>query len=220
MFLNRISQQWYSSAVRDSPLSFNLVATRSSSVPGDAAMPQDEVQCGVALQATARGIWLYPYLFRLVCANGAIMAEGLESRSLSEVVHELEPDQAVNAIRQGIEACCAQEVFNDIMRKVRTSADVETDDTFVMLSYLEPEYGHDHFDLIAEVLDRFEGEADQSRYGFANAITSVARDTPDPDLRWDLEEFGGAIATGKHPRLPTVGERRGVAEPRRLLPIG
>jgi hypothetical protein len=178
--------------------------------------PQDKVQCGVALQATTRGIWLHPYLFRLVCANGAIVADGLESRSLSEVVHELEPDQAVVAIRKGVEACCAPEVFTDIMRQVRTFADELTDEAFLMLEYLQPEFGHDHFDLIVEVLDRFEDDADRSRYGFANAITSVARDTPDPDLRWDLEEFGGAVATGKYPRPPKVGGRR-AGEPRRRI---
>jgi hypothetical protein len=37
-----------------------------------------------------------------------------------------------------------------------------------------------------------------------NAVTSVARDTRDPELRWRLEEFGGgipALARDPSPRL-------------------
>jgi hypothetical protein len=42
----------------------------------------DRVQGGVALKMTKEEAWLYPYVFRLVCRNGAIMAQTLESRSL------------------------------------------------------------------------------------------------------------------------------------------
>jgi hypothetical protein len=34
-----------------------------------------------------------------------------------------------------------------------------------------------------------------------NAVTSVARDTRDPETRWRLEELGGAIAA-RLPRAP------------------
>jgi len=32
-----------------------------------------------------------------------------------------------------------------------------------------------------------------------NSVTSLARDTRDPDLRWNLEEFGGEIAANPNP---------------------
>jgi hypothetical protein len=54
--------------------------------------------------------------------------------------------------------------------------------------------------LIPEIMDRFHAEDDRSAFGMMNAVTSLARDTDDPELRWRLEELGGAIAAG---RLPT-----------------
>ena len=47
----------------------------------------------------------------------------------------------------------------------------------------------------AEVIaERFNAGSDRSRYGLMNAITSVARDSDDPELRWNLEKFGGDVA--------------------------
>src|SRR5438876_2266979 len=59
-----------------------------------------------------------------------------------------------------------------------------------MLSRL-PERGDSR--LLRTILARFFEGDDRSRFGLMNAVTSVARDTPDPDLRWRLEEFGGGI---------------------------
>jgi hypothetical protein len=41
--------------------------------------------------------------------------------------------------------------------------------------------------------ERFGQEGDPTMYGLVNAVTSVARDTSDPDLRWKLEEAGGLL---------------------------
>src|SRR5271154_3563784 len=40
--------------------------------------PGDNVQGGVAMKGTEEGVWLHPYVFRLVCRNGAIRAEAVE----------------------------------------------------------------------------------------------------------------------------------------------
>jgi hypothetical protein len=42
---------------------------------------------------------------------------------------------------------------------------------------------------------------DRSAFGLINAVTAVARDTRDPELRWRLEEFGGGVpALARDPR--------------------
>src|SRR5690349_928673 len=43
---------------------------------------RDKVQSGVALRATDTAAWVYPYTFRLVCKNGAIMAHAAEGRQI------------------------------------------------------------------------------------------------------------------------------------------
>jgi hypothetical protein len=46
------------------------------------------------------------------------------------------------------------------------------------------------------VLSQYRKEGDRSRFGLAQAITAVARDVRDPELKWDLEKLGGAVALG------------------------
>jgi hypothetical protein len=180
---------------------------------------EDRIQYGVALKSNAMGLWVYPYLFRLVCWNGAIVAQLLQSRSLDEL-HFLKSERALYAIREAIQACCAPEIFMDTMRGVRASA-FEEIDFAEWLSFVSG-----HVRLVrnserhaSEIFGRFEGDEEPTRYGLANAVTSVARDTRNPHLRWDLEELGGAILVGTVPRLPVGGERR-ILRSRELEQVG
>ena len=50
-----------------------------------------------------------------------------------------------------------------------------------------------HPALIARIYDRFTQSGDLTSFGLMNALTSVARDEPDPEQRWRLEELGGAV---------------------------
>jgi hypothetical protein len=84
--------------------------TRSILPDVEEVRPGDRVQGGVALKATGSGVWLYPYLFRKVCANGAIFAETRGACSLGDL-QEQEPETALQCIREGIAACCVPEVF-------------------------------------------------------------------------------------------------------------
>ncbi len=63
--------------------------------------------------------------------------------------------------------------------------------------------------MIGQFLRRFRSQPDRTRFGLVNAITSLARDTRDPESRWRLEELGGAIAAGvpgAPPSLDAVAE--------------
>jgi len=53
-----------------------------------------------------------------------------------------------------------------------------------------------HGNLMTGVLSQYRKEGDRSRFGLAQAITAVARDVQDPELKWDLEKLGGAVALG------------------------
>ena len=64
--------------------------------------------------------------------------------------------------------------------------------------------------LMGEIMGRFFGAGDRSRFGLMNAVTSLARDTADPELRWDLEELGGgvpALIRGPQPEAPAAARR-------------
>jgi hypothetical protein len=47
--------------------------------------------------------------------------------------------------------------------------------------------------VLPQILERFRSER-PSAFALMNAVTSVARDTRDPETRWRLEELGGGIA--------------------------
>jgi hypothetical protein len=156
--------------------------------------PGDKVQGGIALKASEAGVWLYPYIFRLVCTNGAIAAQTLESQSIEEL-DMCEPDIVIQLVREGIEACTA-EAFSRNVAKMRASTNVEADLALNLLSLMSRFPAPRNVELMQQVMDRFTHDGDKSRFGLANAITSLARDTRAPALRWDLEEFGGGIAMG------------------------
>jgi hypothetical protein len=184
----------------------------------------DKVQGGVALKAMDEGVWLYPYLFRLICKNGAIMAQALESRFLADL-HQQDPDEAVRSVREGIGACCAPEVFIDIVGKVRSTCHTQANRALNMMpllnslprgpnsaylsTLLSQVFGGAELprqpprqNVVSQIMDRFFRDGDRSQFGLANAVTATARDTKDPELRWKLEEFGGGLAIGRVPKPP------------------
>jgi len=159
--------------------------------------PGDRVNGGVALKAKEDQVWLHPYTFRQVCRNGAIAAHTLGTESLLGLA-DLEPAAALQSIRSAIGDCCRVEVFNAAVRQMRTAAEIEADLALAMLPIVDRLQGLGP-QIFTQILSRFFEGGDQSQFGLMQAVTSVARDTADPDQRWDLEELGGAIAANLTP---------------------
>ncbi len=161
-------------------------------------LPRDRVKGGVALKSSEYGVSLHPYTFRLVCRNGAIVAEALETQHLENLeIHT--PDIALEMIQETVQTCCNREVFANLVKRMRAAAKVPSSASTLMSMVLSHPVVH----LIPQIMAEFFRERDQTMYGLAQAITAVARETPDPELRWELEELGGAVATGNLPRKPT-----------------
>jgi len=164
----------------------------------------DKLQAGVALRATEREVWVHPYVFRQVCRNGAIVAHALQTRHLRADDHATR-EEADAAICEAVRVCCDDEAFMEASGDMNAARDKVADITLNLLpvlSRLRPELGTQIFKMIVERF--FDGE-DASRYGLMNAVTSVARDTADPDVRWNLEELGGGIPVGRPP-APELGD--------------
>jgi hypothetical protein len=166
----------------------------------------DQVQAGVALRALGPEICLHPYVFRLVCRNGAIMAQAMQARHLCEL-HLHNSDEAESLIREAIQGCCVPEAFTNASQQMRSALQLQASND---LNWLVHSLSHLPQDasapILRQIVDRFFREADRSRFGLMNAITSVARDTHDPALRWDLEELGGGIPAGivRGPKKPAT----------------
>jgi hypothetical protein len=160
----------------------------------------DRLQGGVALRATEHDVWVHPYVFRQICSNGAIMAHAIQTCHI-ECQDFTTTEEAAGAVRAAIRDCCAQEAFSASMAEIRSATEVEADLAINLL----PMYGRLRSEMgarvLQEVMDRFARDTDRSRFGLMNAVTSLARDTADPEVRWRLEELGGGIPAGRMPVL-------------------
>lgn len=175
---------------------------------GDVAA-KDRLQSGVAMKACDGDVWIHPYVFRLVCRNGAITAQTLASRHVTSLF-EFEPDEAVAEVREAVGVCCDAEIFTNSLQQIRTSRETEADLAINLLPFLARMPGGGT-GIMSTIMKRFFGTADRSHFGLMNAVTSVARDTKDPELRWNLEELGGGIpiaAPARVPKMPAQRARR------------
>ncbi len=153
---------------------------------------RDKVQGGVALRVGGTAACVYPYVFRIVCQNGAIMAHAAEGREIPNL-DRVPAFEAVRLVREAVESCCHSNAFASAAEQMRTAAQHPVDAILNMMPFLSrmaslsPELGQ-------QIFRRFFQDNDRTRYGLMNAVTSVARDTRDHVTRWRLEELGGQIA--------------------------
>jgi hypothetical protein len=160
----------------------------------------DNVQGGVALRASATEVWVHPYVFRLVCRNGAIMAHAIQTRHV-EAGDFATPEEAAGAVRAAVRDCCTEEAFTTAAEEMRSASTTPVDMALNLLPFLSRLPSSDRTQVLRSVMERFFQEADRSKFALMNAVTSVARDTRDPELRWRLEELGGAIPVSRTPVL-------------------
>jgi hypothetical protein len=88
----------------------------------------------------------------------------------------------------------------------------EIDELIMVMQELAPLQRHGMGRFVHQILKRFSVGREQTRFGLMNAVTSVARDTSDPDARWRLEELGGAIGALILPKRPTPSPARARAK--------
>lgn len=172
-----------------------------SVLPGlrDEVRPKDKVQAGVALRATGDEVRVRPYTFRLVCSNGAIRAHAVETRRIHDL-GLLPADEAARAVREAVRACGTPQAFAAGVREMRSAMEREADVLLEMISMLRDLPGQDESRILIDLLEQFTNEREPTRFGLMNAITAVARETYDPELRWRLEEMGGGVPVQARPR--------------------
>src|SRR5688500_6076049 len=181
-------------------------------LPLDAEVrPGDGVRGGVALRAAGAEVLVHPYTFRQVCSNGAIHSRALATRRVERVPRTdvvapaYDVAVALAAVRDAVQACAAREAFAGGVAEMRAAAETSADAVLMLLPMLGQLPPDEAARVARHVLRRFERapDPDRSAFGLMNAVTSVARDTGDPETRWRLEELGGAIPA-RLPRAPKV----------------
>jgi hypothetical protein len=158
--------------------------------------PGDRTSRGVALRGRGAEIHVHPYFFRQVCRNGSVAAQAVQTCRVERYEYATCPgaeEAVLLEVRQAVRDCSDAEILTAATDRMRTMTETAADLALSLLPEilkLEPDNASGLVDII---LGRFERQPDRTTFGLMNAITSVARDTPDRDTRWRLEEAGGGM---------------------------
>ena len=174
----------------------------------DEVRPKDVVEGGIAVRTVGQEIEVCPYLFRQVCRNGAIMPQVVETRRIERVDFAASSDaiEDVNEhLREAMRACSAAEGFAHATRQIRFATTTEVSSDVSTLLVFSSLWRAIPADLQDEVMETFLEDDDRSAFGLMNAVTSVARDQDDPEVRWQLEELGGGVPAMNFPHVRPDG---------------
>ena len=169
----------------------------------------DRIQGGVAIRAGDQDVSVHPYTFRLVCKNGAIRAQAVESCVI--VMAEFDDlDESEAAVREAVRRCCAPDVLVASVDEMKSAAaDMQVNLLLAIAPILASMPAGLNQQFIADLLDRVSARPSGSRYDLMNHVTATAREMRDPEDKWRLEELGGAIGAGRAPKpRPTLLARR------------
>jgi hypothetical protein len=175
------------------------------------AGPGDKLKGGVAMYAGGTDVFVHPYTFRVVCSNGAIMAKATQTWHISREDWFLDPQcegDLEASFRSAVRACCEREAFSAAAGQMRSAKSAAADMLLTISGHFRGRGASFPKSLWNEILRRYEQATDPSAYGLMNAVTSVARDTRDPQTKWRLEELGGSIPAMVRRPAPAPSRRR------------
>lgn len=172
--------------------------------------PNDVVNGGVAVTCAGGEIEVHPYLLRRVCRNGAVRAVIVSTRRVSRESVAAPSDEiakVLSGLRDAVRACAEHDLWAAALEQLRSAAAREVDmrTHHLLVDRLARTAASRQYE---EIMRRFGHGRDRSVFGLMNAVTSVARDEPDPEMRWRLEELGGQIPTWMSPTLRPGGASR------------
>ena len=166
--------------------------------PAELICQGDEVHGGVAVRVEGPEVFVHPYSLRKVCVNGAIMpmvhgTGRIERVATEEIVGAAAfTGSFASEMREAIHRCVAREHLSQVVGEMRALTEIEAARIIPILSYAIYSRGLPH-QILTVMFDRQSSTDDSSAFGLVNAVTSVARDTQDASMRWQLECVGGEL---------------------------
>ena len=168
----------------------------------------DIVQSGVLISNSEVGmgsIVVNPFIYRLICLNGMTVNDsGLrkrhlgQARAVGEITYQDDTLEAMHVVlkkqlRDHVEDCTQPEQFEKTVQKIQDAADDrDSRDPEEVLAGIGKKYSLADSEVKKAKRSLFEN-GDFSRWGFANAVTSVANSSDNYDRASDLQETGGNI---------------------------
>src|SRR5262249_21154929 len=131
--------------------------------------PQDRLQSGVALRASLEEILVSPYVFRLVCSNGAIMAHALGTEQITQV-SSLPAYEVDSIMRSMIQACASEELFASATDQIRLARTTPADTALSLLPHLSRLPHSQARRVMESVFARWRESTDRSRFALMNIV--------------------------------------------------
>lgn len=181
-----------------------LIFSRAVLPQNEEIARKDRVDQGVALKGAWEDLWVHPYIYRRVCINGAIVAQAVATNHVQNTA-ELNPIEVELRLREAVHTCCTEQDFEGFTDRLKRTRSIWVNPRVDLLPHLSRLPADQAPEIIEEVYRRFTEGADESRYGLINAVTSLARDSRNPDMRWSLEAAGGALMMATTPTEPPKG---------------
>ena len=158
----------------------------------------DSMQAGVAVRALPEQIDVHPYTFRQVCTNGAIVTNALPGQQIErvqavDVGTSYDAEVVLSALRDAVRQCASPKAFDIAVSHMQAMTNEAESRALSVLVRLARMHARDAMSHLPMIYRRFAASDDRSAFGLMNAVTSVARDTEDPALRWSLETIGGSM---------------------------
>ncbi len=108
-------------------------------------------------------------------------------------------------LRESVRMCIREQDFEGYAEKMKRARGLFPDPRLTLMPHLSRLPADQASEILEETHRRFADGADESRYGLINAVTSLARDTRNPELRWSLETIGGALIVTSTPAPSGAG---------------
>lgn len=175
----------------------------------------DAVQFGVVVSNSEVGlgaVHVDPLVYRLVCDNGAIMADaGLRKFHIGRRLQELDEsmevfkDETIEAdnkafflkLRDVVTAAFDETQMMDVMKSIEEGTNRKLGEGRFLEEVVEvtsTRYGLNGLESEGILRRLIEGR-DLTQWGLANAVTNLANSTSDYERATDLERLGGTIMT-------------------------
>jgi len=177
-----------------------VLALSARGVAGE-IRPGDVVCAGAAVHAREDGgLELRPRVYRLACANGAMLVGG------TIAARELQPGD----VRQTLAGLLGRPVFERIVAPLQAAAAQPVTEEWIRAQLMrliwtqamDARRQRDRADRTVRVLDEFDRGGDRTAWGLINAITSAAKDRPDWVSRLDEERGAAGILAALERPLP------------------
>jgi hypothetical protein len=166
--------------------------------------PKDFVKPGIALRYTDDEVEVRPYVHRVICRNGAIIAHSGAGRCV-DLPATGDPERKLHEVREAIHAAAQPRAFRDFVATMRSARGVRPDLPLIVMSAMR-RADLDEASLL-DFMERYRRGGALDLFSIGNAMTSLARDTTDPERRWRRETLGAAIFARVLPPLTFAGAR-------------